>query len=225
MSLLTGPAAVSLWHVLRFGAYGIVCQIIIKSAILSYAQTSYLVSALRDDRLKAMRESMSQRKGATERTRLPASNSGPAGPEQTASSPDAPQTDFSAPQARRQPRWTQQAPEPQATPQANDDSYLFDDASPVAPSERQAPPPGSRQSAGDGSAWDRIRQRAKSEEGARWNPPGRQGDTAADQRSTDQYTYTQADQEKAYAKEQAQKEFDAMLERERRGVGDSGGRK
>jgi hypothetical protein len=59
-----------------------------------------------------------------------------------------------------------------------------------------------------------VRQRAKAEEGTTWEP----------KQKTESYTFASADQEKAYAKTQAQKEFDAMLERERRGMGDSGGR-
>jgi hypothetical protein len=42
------------------------------------------------------------------------------------------------------------------------------------------------------------------------------------QQTAGQHTYTPGEQEKGYAKEQAQKEFDAMLERERRGVDESG---
>ncbi|KAL2147479.1 hypothetical protein VTI28DRAFT_9379 [Corynascus sepedonium] len=222
MSYLSGPAAVRLWHVLRFGAYGLVCQLFIKSFIYSYAQTTTLVGAMRDDRLKVVRETISNRRSGTARPQLPASS--PADPRQVPHSPNAPPTDSPAPQAKRQPGWAQQPPEPQSAPLDDDDSYLFDDASPVAPSQRQAPAHDTRQSSGGGSAWDRIRERAKSEEGAPWNPRQRQDNASVGQPRRDQYTYTQADQEKAYAREQAQKEFDAMLERERRGVGESGSR-
>ncbi|KAL2197862.1 hypothetical protein P885DRAFT_76570 [Corynascus similis CBS 632.67] len=222
ISYLSGPAAVRLWHVLRFGAYGLVCQLFIKSFIYSYAQTTTLVGAMRDDRLKVVRETISNRRSGTARPQLPASS--PADPRQVPHSPNAPPTDSPAPQAKRQPGWAQQPPEPQSAPLDDDDSYLFDDASPVAPSQRQAPAHDTRQLSGGGSAWDRIRERAKSEEGAPWNPRQRQDNASVGQPRRDQYTYTQADQEKAYAREQAQKEFDAMLERERRGVGESGSR-
>ncbi|AEO58904.1 hypothetical protein MYCTH_2144292 [Thermothelomyces thermophilus ATCC 42464] len=199
MPFISGPAAVRLWHLLRFAAYGLMSQLVVKNIIYSYAQTSTLVGALRDDRLKVLRETMPQRRQGTVRPHSPAT-ANPAEPERTtASSTPAPPTDFSgAPQqARQQPRWAQQAPESQSAPQ-DDDSYLFDDASPVAPSQRQTPPSGSRPSSGGGSAWDRIRERARSEEGAAWNPGQQQDRTPAGRQRGEQYTYTHADQEKAH---------------------------
>ncbi|KAL2162065.1 hypothetical protein VTH06DRAFT_7850 [Thermothelomyces fergusii] len=222
---LSGPAAVRLWHLVRLGAYALVSQFVVKNVVYSYAQTSAVVGALRDDRLRVLREAMPQRRQGTVHPHPPP----------TADEP-APSPDFSPdPQrAREQPRWAQQPPEPQTAPRddhddddRDDDSYLFDDASPVAPSQRKkTSPSGSRPSpAAGGSAWDRIRERARAEEGAAWSPDRqRDGASAGQQLRGESYTYTHADQEKAYAREQAQKEFDAMLERERRGVGESGSR-
>ncbi|KAL2176183.1 uncharacterized protein P884DRAFT_278632 [Thermothelomyces heterothallicus CBS 202.75] len=199
MPFISGPAAVRLWHLLRFAAYGLMSQLVVKNIIYSYAQTSTLVGALRDDRLKVLRETMPQRRQGTVRPHSP-QTANPAEPGRTtASSTPAPPTDFSAApqQARQQPRWAQQAPESQSAPQDDDDSYLFDDASPVAPSQRQTPPSGSRPSSGGGSAWDRIRERARSEEGAAWNPGQQQDGMPAGRQRGEQYTYTHADQEKA----------------------------
>lgn len=235
--ILTGPSAVRLWHALRFGAYGLVCQFVVKSFIISFAQTSYLVGAMQDDRLKSMRETMGntrdQQRRQQPRRGMPSQ------------SPATGATDFEGPPPyqsptpaigtsperqqqlpRQQAQWSQPTSEPQNVAQ-DDDSFLFDDASPVAASQRrqpQRPSAGSAASTGGASSWDRIRQRAKSEEGAEWNPTRPQNGGAAGQQNTEQYTYAPAEQEKAYAQAQAQKEFDAMLERERRGMGDSGGR-
>ncbi|KAI0429978.1 hypothetical protein F5Y09DRAFT_242552 [Xylaria sp. FL1042] len=116
-----------------------------------------------------------------------------------------------------------------------DDDDDDDDASPVAPSLRgQKVDQG--QSSSSGSAWDRLRQQARS-----GNPNWEKGDSSGQERGwaqlrqdktqdsrdsnpkTDSYFYSSNDEERErrnYGKEQAQKEFDALLEAERRG-GDS----
>ncbi|ORY62631.1 uncharacterized protein BCR38DRAFT_439325 [Pseudomassariella vexata] len=128
-------------------------------------------------------------------------------------------------------------------------SGLFedDDASPVAPSARRtekAQPSG-------GSSWDRVRQDAKSKVDARrqasspgnlWERGDRSDqdttwgrlrqDAAPEDRDTklvgssekEKYSYNTEEEDKAYAKSQAQKEFDKMLEAERQGrQAESGG--
>ncbi|KAI0446309.1 hypothetical protein F4803DRAFT_37566 [Xylaria telfairii] len=118
----------------------------------------------------------------------------------------------------------------------DDDSGLFedDDASPIAPSARTRQVP----SNSSGSSWDRIRQQAKS-----GSPNWEMGDSSGQERGwaqmrqdktqnpkdtnpkTDSYSYSDADEEKErrnYEKEQAQKEFDALVEAERGGGGSSG---
>ncbi|KAK3937859.1 hypothetical protein QBC46DRAFT_391552 [Diplogelasinospora grovesii] len=110
----------------------------------------------------------------------------------------------------------------------DDNDFLFDDASPVAPSARQ--PQGSSGSRG-GSAWDRLRQRAAGQGSSSNQGSGVQqtgwagrGQKTQQSRSSDSYVYSTAEEDRALAKAQAQREFDEMLERERRGVGDSGRR-
>ncbi|KAI1816573.1 hypothetical protein GGS20DRAFT_215891 [Poronia punctata] len=122
----------------------------------------------------------------------------------------------------------------------DDDLDLFDDddASPVAPSARRSE---SRQrpSGPPGSSWDRLRQQAKSD-GSMWE----KGDSSGQEQGwaqlrqdktrnpkdanpkTEGYAYSKDEEEREarnYEKEKAQKEFDAMLEAERRGEGASGG--
>jgi hypothetical protein len=217
---LTGPTAVRLWHVLRFGAYGLLFQFLVKGTVHSYATTTSLMGMVWDDRLKEMRQTPRQQQ--RERRRQDISQTPNESGEQAQQ-----QLGQTQPQLGQQPpTWQQPNQESPAAPQ-DDDSFLFDDASPVAQSQRQQPqrPSGSPNPPPvQGSAWDRIRQRAKSEEGAPWNQGQQQNGESRGQPRTEQYTYSPGEQEKAYAKEQAQKEFDAMLERERRGVGESGGR-
>lgn len=129
---------------------------------------------------------------------------------------------------------------PQSNPQQSQDSAfqspgdsdanIFDDASPVAPSARGN---GASASTSGGSAWDRIRSQAVS--GANtggqagpgtsqrsWSQTQRNsGQPTTDGRGSDGHTYSAAEEDKSYAKSQAQKEFDAMLEKERRGESDS----
>lgn len=119
-----------------------------------------------------------------------------------------------------------------------DDNDLFaddDDASPVAASARRSDRQRAQTSASQGgpaSSWNTIRQQAKKE-----SSPFSKGDRSKDDspwgrarqdgaRTTrdatrtpahEGYSYNEADEEKAYAKDQAQKEFDAMLEAERQG--------
>ncbi|KAI1798994.1 hypothetical protein F4811DRAFT_545888 [Daldinia bambusicola] len=136
-----------------------------------------------------------------------------------------------------------QSPTPQSTPQGSDsgsrysdnDSDLFDnddDASPVPVALRKAEAQQTRSTQG-GSAWDRIRQQTQSGS-SQWA----RGDSSGEERSwgqlrqdktkntqerqprTEGFAYTKQDEDKEsriYEKEKAQKEFDALLESERRG--------
>jgi hypothetical protein len=124
---------------------------------------------------------------------------------------------------------SRQQPAPvQSTTSSNnefsDGDFFEDDASPVAPVARAAS--ANTGASSGGSAWDRLRQQAGS------GPAG--GDSGASTagprsrtwgQNAEQYTYSQEDADKASAKDQAQKEFDAMLEKERRGESDSQSRR
>ncbi|KAK8065977.1 hypothetical protein PG997_012724 [Apiospora hydei] len=120
---------------------------------------------------------------------------------------------------------------------AFDDDDLFDDddGSPVAASARRSERQRvqSRASQGDSaSSWETIRRQARKEsspfakgdhskDDTAWGRARQDGArTTRDASSTparEDYSYNGADEEKAYAKDQAQKEFDAMLEAERQG--------
>ncbi|KAI2610004.1 uncharacterized protein GGS25DRAFT_487070 [Hypoxylon fragiforme] len=138
------------------------------------------------------------------------------------------------------PDWTrkpQYQPQPQPQPSSSqyDDDDLFgddDDASPVSASSRRAEAE-RQQSSQSGSAWARIRQQSQSGN-AQWT----QGDSSGQERGWSQmrqdkalnskekeqktqgFAYSKQDEEREarnYEREQAQKEFDALLESERRG--------
>ncbi|KAH6647537.1 hypothetical protein BKA67DRAFT_390470 [Truncatella angustata] len=122
------------------------------------------------------------------------------------------------------------------------DSELFeDDASPVSAAARRAEEAAQSQaqspSASRASAWDRVRQQAKSDaappaKGNRSSQDTTWGRLRQDSAPTDRdrdrtppsesYSYNEADEAKDYARSQAQKEFDAMLEAERKGDPNSG---
>lgn len=105
----------------------------------------------------------------------------------------------------------------------------FDDASPVSSSAQNNANSG-------GSAWDRIRQqsqqpqrRQQQQQQRQWGQQQQQQqqssewgniDDANPQRhsASENYSFSAADEERATAKTQAQKEFDALVERERYGV-------
>ncbi|KAI0009185.1 hypothetical protein F4779DRAFT_386415 [Xylariaceae sp. FL0662B] len=122
-----------------------------------------------------------------------------------------------------------------------DDSGLFDDddASPVSPSVKvQAK---QTQNGSGGSAWERLRQQSRST-ATQWEQGDSSGqergwarlrqdktpDTRDDSPATEDFAYSKQDEEREkrnYEKTQAQKEFDALLESERRGGGEGGWRR
>ncbi|GKT44192.1 uncharacterized protein ColSpa_04373 [Colletotrichum spaethianum] len=94
------------------------------------------------------------------------------------------------------------------------DDLDIDDASPLAPAAKSQ---SSTPSSGSGSAWDRLRQASR-------QPPRASGGAQAQQSESDAYyTYDAVDKEKNAEKDKAQAEFDAMIERERRGDAGRGG--
>ncbi|KAL8935445.1 MAG: hypothetical protein Q9211_004699 [Gyalolechia sp. 1 TL-2023] len=89
----------------------------------------------------------------------------------------------------------------------------FDDASPTARSGTE--------DSQSGSAWDRIRRNAQkqgpgAEDGSRgWDSIRKEQQVGST--TGDSFTFSSADQERQLAKDEAQKEFDARVERERQG--------
>ncbi|KAI1410457.1 hypothetical protein F5Y13DRAFT_74291 [Hypoxylon sp. FL1857] len=138
----------------------------------------------------------------------------------------APQASPSKPQYVRHPQSDSQNAD------YDDDLFDSDDASPVSAASRRSEAQQARESQ-SGSAWDRIRRQAQSGN-AQWA----RGDSSGQERGwsqlrqdktrnprevqpkTESFAYTEQEEyneNRNYEKEQAQKEFDALLEAERRG--------
>lgn len=132
---------------------------------------------------------------------------------------------------------TQEQPKQPEQSSLWDDSDLLDDddTSPVSAAARRAELAGRSPGQG-GSAWDRVRQQAKASASPFARGDRSKGDTAWGQLQQDaapterdrdrtppsqSYTYSQSDSEDDAAKRKAQKEFDDMLEAERKGEGNS----
>ncbi|KAI0594927.1 hypothetical protein F4775DRAFT_571954 [Biscogniauxia sp. FL1348] len=107
----------------------------------------------------------------------------------------------------------------------HDDSDLFDDdddMSPVAPSARRADEKSS-QNVSSESPWERLRRQAQAAAQNRARGDLRQDKSQPTREASpgsDDFSYSSQDEEKEtrrYEKEQAQREFDALLEAERRG--------
>lgn len=134
-------------------------------------------------------------------------------------------------------QYIQEAPSREITPQAarpqnmqaaqaavDEDPFAFDDESPVAPAQQRT---AQYQYSQQGSAWDRVRNQARAgqhsqsqQSGSPAGIWGRKFEDAATSQGAQQgtsYNYSAADEERASAKGQSQREFDEMLERERRG--------
>lgn len=242
LSPFTGPPPVrAMWHMARFGAYYMACRF----SLVPFAEVSNGITCLgsmkKDPRLAdVMRENAALGDHSFGNPNDPWSASPtshrrpPPSPhditEQTSYGEDdsvavQAQAAWSAP---RQAQPSQDAGLPERSDKWDTFPDDIDDASPVAPSAGNSP-----DDFQDGvSAWDRIRQQSQSrpKQGTQrpqqsWQAP--QGMGASDEDKSlqyrgpqDSYSFSNADEEKALAKGQAQKEFDEMLERERRGVQD-----
>ncbi|KAK7743987.1 hypothetical protein SLS62_010402 [Diatrype stigma] len=160
----------------------------------------------------------------------------------TASAPEPPQWDTAQAPAQ-EPKGSTPPAYPAENPSWDADPFE-DDASPVSPAARRAEAAARQQSSGGVSSWDRIRQQAQSGSGAsgsfaKGDSSGRESgwaqlrqdkapNTAEGARGTEQFSYSKQDEEKErrnYEKDQAQKEFDALLDAERRGESSTRGRR
>lgn len=222
------------WHNLRLMSWLAACKFSFGILCLSYAVAQHTKHYSTDPRLQAYRTEYAARKINLEPLQRPRQPSNRAAPSTTAwNVPEQSTRDAQD----SEPTWPgTQSPQPESPPASDpDESYAFlDDASPVSPAESQGAPTQQRGAQG-GSAWDRIRSQARGGSSAQGQGSGSQA-TAWRRRRDDEitsrgaqqgtsYTFSPADEERAYAKAQAQKEFDAMLEKERRGQSDTSGKR
>ncbi|KAH8774667.1 hypothetical protein F5883DRAFT_547335 [Diaporthe sp. PMI_573] len=232
-----GTASLLAWHGTRVLAWYTASKLTIGLVVTSYAISVYSANSGTDNRLEAYRKEISRRAGTAMRSGrpspIPHESSGqshqqypqqkweePASATEPVGWASSEETEKAA--SRPSPSsWTAtQNPQTGRQDSYNQDSYVFDDASPVAPSEQTNYSPQNSGQQG-GSAWDRIRGQAQAARGqpGSWAKKRQDEMTSRGAQDGSSYNYSTADEEKSYAKDQAQKEFDEMLERERRGQG------
>lgn len=226
-SLHDGPSVPRVWHGLRFFAWYAGCKIIIGIFFASYSLSVFVANYFADPRLIGFHEANKawQKRHRQSNALQPDQKSRPGVYDgQEPSSPWDSTEQSTQDSQSTWPGMQSSQPERAQAPLRDDDRYSFDDASPVAPTEEQTT---ASQRTTQGSAWDRIRSQVRSSGAAQGQ--GSAGQTNAWQRKRDDertsrgaqegtsFSFSSGDEEKAYAKEQAQKDFDEMLEKERRG--------
>lgn len=206
------------WHTLRFTAYAAVTMLMVEPVFRTVNFIRVESAMAQDSRLEQFTKDASKRveqvMANPTSARVPFKNT----PKEEGSWNNE-DTDRSE-QPRYNIPWNKTQVPPQQTQESQSDHDWDvlddDDASPVAASARNQPV-----SSVSGSAWDRIRQQSQQpqtqQEPRGWAPksePQSWGST----NSSDSYSFSNSDEEKSLAKEQAQQEFDKLVERERRGV-------
>ncbi|KAK5662038.1 hypothetical protein OQA88_10151 [Cercophora sp. LCS_1] len=211
---LYGPSANRAWHAVRFGSYWFLSWLTLGAAVHTWAVTSVGMDSMRDKVVvTAIEEIMKKKKQQTQ----PFPGQGP--PPHSARRPFSPPPPPSLP-----PSSQAQAP-PQDEEQGwGSESYSVTEQQPSSFGAEQEPSPSTQTT---GSAWEKLRREAAKGSGAspRQEGQSRRPQTWEERRKAarresqgvDSYTYSSSEEEKAVAKDQAQKEFDAMLERERHG--------
>lgn len=224
------------WQGSRVLAWYAISKLAVGLLATSYAISVYSANSGTDNRLEAYRREIARRTAAMRNTQQRPMPPGSLGqpyqqyPQQKWEEPtsstepvgwtSSEQTEKAAPTPLPTSWTATQSPQTGRQDSYNQDSYVFDDASPVAPSEQTNSSPQNSSQQG-GSAWDRIRgqaQAARNQPGS-WAKKRQDEMTSRGSQEGTSYNYSTADEEKAYAKDQAQREFDEMLERERRGQG------
>lgn len=242
MPHIKGIRASMVWHGVRAMAYLPITALLSLIVMNSVGETSFQVRVLRDSRLGALGQAVRSNakshvaqdqqirvgsqpvgNGAARSAGLPGSASDTAN--------GATRTWGASPSSQSQ--WGPAAAQAQSSNKSDWDSDPFeDDGSPISPSVRRA-----EAMQRGGSAWDRLRQQSQSKSQAD-SSDFAQGDSSGQEtgwgrlrqdaapntregsRGSENFAYSRQDEEresKNYEKEQAQKEFDALLESERRG--------
>ncbi|KAJ4393570.1 hypothetical protein N0V93_002783 [Gnomoniopsis smithogilvyi] len=216
------------WHALRLLAWGAGCKFVVSIFFFSYAVSTFVAGSNTDPRLRDYHEAIKAK--ISQRRRQGGLNSGQQSSSglSDAQEPISPwaNTDQSTQEPPQSPWPVAQSSPPERTEDnsSDDEPYIFDDASPVAPTEQGKALPQQR---GQGSAWDRIRSqvspggaaqsRGSTGQNSAWARKREQDRTSQSAREGGSFNFSSEDEEKSYAKDQAQRDFDAMLERERRG--------
>ncbi|MCJ1392257.1 hypothetical protein MMC18_005124 [Xylographa bjoerkii] len=128
------------------------------------------------------------------------------------------------PQIRRGPSWNRAPASRNVDAEESPSGGFYGDIDDTSPTASSADSTTGRNTQGKGNAWERLRREAGivpsatgSSRPGRGRPPAQQGMREGDSTDSDSYSFSSSDEERQLAKEQAQRDFDAQLERERRG--------
>lgn len=216
------------WHGMRVIAWFAACKFAIGIFFTSYSVSTFVAGSSSDPRLKEYNQAVDAKVNQMRRTGglKPGQQTTNSGPPDT-QEPTNPWVNTEQNNQDPQSAWPGMSNSSPARSQdsfRDDESYVFDDASPVAPAEQRRPAP---QQNNQGSAWDRIRSQVRpvgaaqgqgsTGQSSAWDRKREDERTSQGARDGSSFNFSSGDEEKAYAKEQAQKDFDEMLERERNG--------
>lgn len=232
--LQEGSTSRIVWNATRGLAWYAASKVVVSLFLTSYAISVYAANLRGDPRLEPYRQDLQRRANHSGRVEQQ-----PAVAQHYPELPEEPVTDYEghpvAASTRSPTSWASPErstkgpistwrptqplqPQPAQEPVIEEMS-VFDDASPVAPAEQQDA--ASQRAAQQGSsAWDRVRNQAQPSRAQTSSWKKRREDEVSSrdvEQGSTSYSFTSADEESSYAKEQAQKEFDDMLEEERRG--------
>ncbi|KAK1759523.1 hypothetical protein QBC47DRAFT_372264 [Echria macrotheca] len=231
---LRGRSAFLMWNAARLGFCVLVARMTTSMVSGAFVLPKAALAAKADPRLKGLFEDVRQRQQQQHR-RGP--GQAPFGartgqPTQSVSSaPPPPPAVVSSGYSDASPTYTSDT-SPSYSGTSQDEGWQDNAGFEESKAETSAPVAGSAPTnQTSGSAWDRLRKSAGVTSGGAGQGEQRRQSSWEERRqraqkgssgggsdqSLDSYAYSQSDEERALAKEQAQREFDAMLERERRG--------
>lgn len=214
------------WHGMRLVAWFAACKFAVGIFFMSYSISTFVAGSNSDPRLKDFNQAVDTKVNQMRRNGMKPGQQTftAAGDTQEPTSPWANTEQTTQDSESGWPGTQSSSPARTQDSFRDDESYTFDDASPVAPAEQQKPT--SQQNDGR-SAWDRIRSQARPVGAAQgqgsagqinaWDRKRKDERTSQGARQGTSFNFSSGDEEKSYAKEQAQKDFDEMLEKERRG--------
>ncbi|KAK3350010.1 hypothetical protein B0T25DRAFT_592068 [Lasiosphaeria hispida] len=184
--VIYGPHAIRAWHSLRFASYSALSYFAIKTVIGPFALAGHSVRLMQDPRTKDLFKEIQARAKHARQTGIdPRGSASPSGGQ--------------FPKQSEQQTW--QLPPPQSEQR----SWQDDEPSSLGDEHVQPAAPASS------SSWDRLRRDGAVSARA----ASRRSQDGNEAQRSDSYVYSQSDEDSQSAKEQAQREFDAMLERER----------
>ena len=247
LAVFKGNRAIMAWHAMRVLAYSILNSAFAGVMITSYATTSAAANMYIDERLKDVNEAITKnvrsRRGLPQppirqehgTRQIPQDDASPTGGmygDGDAETENSNGRDEKP--GARQWRKASKPPPLQEVHESEDTGFaVYDDASPTGGQGVAADAPSQQTS---GSAWDRLRRGEKSTQNKQAGTGGPDKTTQQQPQSAwsklrnspqqgqqdssstgDSFSYTETYEQRELAKTQAQKEFDAQVERERRG--------